>query len=128
MIRVKIVAASLAISIGLIPAISQAIDLPASSLLIGGKIAFSMRCSCNLNPSDRWILVTGPKPGSFMKVTTTNVYDHKNLSMGSNVVGKASSTDYTVCKIYAGTTCITFGGGPKIKMIGTSKGIGGIGL
>lgn len=96
---------------------------PLNQTLIGGKVIFTLNCTCNLNPTDKLVFVMGPKSGTFLKSTRTTVYDNNHLRMGSNVIGDAGGgiSGSGGCKIYIGTTCTSFGGTyKKINKIGTS--------
>ena len=100
------------------------VPLPAKAVSFGetpfgGRITFAIFCTCNTNPTDKWIIVSAPRGGSFMKVTRTKVYDHHNVSTGKWVLGMASN-DKEKCNFGVASYCYTIGEGKKIKYLGTS--------
>lgn len=83
----------------------------------GGRIVFTIYCTCNANPTDQYIVVGPPRGGAFMKTSGTKVYDYGNFSVGTWLLGLASGTG--VCSIGYEPYCYEITG-KKIKMVGTS--------
>ena len=124
---IKIVLLSVGIAlIFAIPISSQTTEQSQSLLSMntpfGGRVLFTMSCSCNTNGDSArqktLVMVGSPSNAMFIKDMTTRVYQKNSVSMSNWVLGLAGQSEG--CSQQVGYYCTQIGQGKLIKMVGTS--------
>ncbi|MEK9157839.1 MAG: hypothetical protein AAB638_01485 [Patescibacteria group bacterium] len=104
----------LVLAFSMFPIITNAASF---GLPFGGKILNTSYCTCSFNTL---LTIGGPIGGTYMyQPGTSTLYRNYHVwSSGPWTVGITSG--YSTCMVYSGNSCVSRGGGPLIRKIGTS--------
>ena len=99
---------------------AQAADVSGAMAMFGGRILFSVPCTCSIPPDSELITVGAPSSGDFMYTPgISRAYKNYAPFPGNWILGLASAPDE--CLIGVPPSCTSAGTGASIVIFGTSE-------
>lgn len=125
----KIIALASMLAVSLVLAVTVPLFLPEAFAQpsfgflpapFGGRVLFTVLCTCGLSTGSTLVTVGPPRGGTFMKTPLTRVFEHKSVFPPNWVLGLAAGT-MTCLEGALIFFCVPIGTGKIMLIVGTSR-------